>query len=29
MPEEPLAERYFDDDHEWDRVYDTFLDRHK
>ncbi|MFD1600956.1 thiamine pyrophosphate-dependent enzyme, partial [Halobellus rarus] len=29
MPEEPLAERYFDDDYEWERVYDTFLDKHK
>ena len=29
MPEEPLAERYFDDDYEWERSYDTFLDRHK
>ena len=29
MPEQPLAERYFDDDYEWERVYDTFLDRHK
>src|SRR6056297_2327776 len=29
IPEEPLAERYFDDDYEWERVYDTFLDKHK
>ncbi|MFB6251913.1 MAG: thiamine pyrophosphate-dependent enzyme [Halobellus sp.] len=29
IPDEPLAERYFDDDHEWERVYDTFLDKHK
>ncbi|MFB6092174.1 MAG: thiamine pyrophosphate-dependent enzyme [Haloquadratum sp.] len=29
MPDEPLAERYFDDDYEWERVYDTFLDKHK
>ncbi|MGQ4555430.1 thiamine pyrophosphate-dependent enzyme [Halobellus sp. GM3] len=29
MPEEPLAERYFDEDYEWERVYDTFLDKHK
>jgi len=29
MPEEPLAERYFDDDYEWERVYDSFLDKHK
>ncbi|MFP8952910.1 thiamine pyrophosphate-dependent enzyme [Natrialbaceae archaeon A-arb3/5] len=28
MPEEPLAERYFDDDAEWERSYDL-LDRHK
>ncbi|WP_232685915.1 thiamine pyrophosphate-dependent enzyme [Halobacterium zhouii] len=28
MPEEPLAERYFDDDYEWERSYD-FIDRHK
>jgi pyruvate ferredoxin oxidoreductase beta subunit len=27
MPEQPLAERYFDDDAEWERSYD-FLDRH-
>ena len=27
MPEEPLAERYFDDDYEWERSYDL-LDRH-
>ncbi|WP_049984922.1 thiamine pyrophosphate-dependent enzyme [Halobellus rufus] len=29
IPEEPLAERYFDEDYEWERVYDTFLDKHK
>ncbi|WP_160132713.1 thiamine pyrophosphate-dependent enzyme [Halococcus salsus] len=28
MPEEPLAERYFDDDYEWERSYDL-LDAHK
>jgi pyruvate ferredoxin oxidoreductase beta subunit len=28
MPEEPLVERYFDDDYEWERSYDL-LDRHK
>ena len=28
LPEEPLAERYFDDDAEWERSYDL-LDRHK
>ncbi|MFC6955053.1 thiamine pyrophosphate-dependent enzyme [Halorubellus litoreus] len=27
MPAEPLAERYFDDDYEWERSYDL-LDRH-
>jgi pyruvate ferredoxin oxidoreductase beta subunit len=29
MPREPLAERYFDDDHEWERSYDLFLDKHR
>jgi pyruvate ferredoxin oxidoreductase beta subunit len=29
MPEEPLAERYFDDDYEWERSYDRFLGKHK
>ncbi|MFB6159579.1 MAG: thiamine pyrophosphate-dependent enzyme, partial [Haloferacaceae archaeon] len=29
MPEEPLAERYFDDDYEWERSYDEFLDKHR
>jgi pyruvate ferredoxin oxidoreductase beta subunit len=29
MPEEPLAERYFDDDYEWERSHDLFLDQHK
>jgi pyruvate ferredoxin oxidoreductase beta subunit len=28
MPEQPLAERYFDEDAEWERSYDL-LDRHK
>ncbi|WP_440991367.1 thiamine pyrophosphate-dependent enzyme [Haloarchaeobius baliensis] len=28
MPEEPLVERYFDDDYEWERSYDL-LERHK
>jgi pyruvate ferredoxin oxidoreductase beta subunit len=28
MPEEPLAERYFDEDYEWERSADL-LDRHK
>ncbi|NIC00423.1 thiamine pyrophosphate-dependent enzyme [Halobacterium sp. R2-5] len=28
MPEEPLAERYFDDDYEWERSYDL-IERHK
>ncbi|MFB6069992.1 MAG: thiamine pyrophosphate-dependent enzyme [Halanaeroarchaeum sp.] len=28
MPEEPVAERYFDDDYEWERAYDELLDRH-
>jgi pyruvate ferredoxin oxidoreductase beta subunit len=28
MPEEPLAERYFDADYEWERSYD-YIDRHK
>ncbi|MFC7046165.1 thiamine pyrophosphate-dependent enzyme [Halobacteriaceae archaeon GCM10025711] len=28
MPEEPLAERYFDDGYEWERSFD-FMDRHK
>jgi len=28
MPEEPLAERYFDEDYGWERSYD-FMDRHK
>jgi pyruvate ferredoxin oxidoreductase beta subunit len=28
MPEEPLAERYYDEDYEWERTYDL-LDRHK
>ncbi len=29
MPEEPLAERYFDDDYEWERSFDNFLDKHR
>jgi pyruvate ferredoxin oxidoreductase beta subunit len=29
MPDEPLAERYFDDDHEWERTHDLLLDRHR
>jgi len=29
MPEEPLAERYFDDDYEWERSYDRFIDKHR
>jgi pyruvate ferredoxin oxidoreductase beta subunit len=29
MPEEPLAERYFDEDAEWERTYDKLLDHHK
>ena len=29
MPEEPLAEWYFDEDAEWERTYDTLLDYHK
>ncbi|MFC6785753.1 thiamine pyrophosphate-dependent enzyme [Halobaculum halobium] len=29
MPEEPLAERYFDGDYEWERSYDQFIDKHK
>jgi pyruvate ferredoxin oxidoreductase beta subunit len=28
MPETPLAERYFDEDYEWERSYD-YIDRHK
>ncbi|MFD1645127.1 thiamine pyrophosphate-dependent enzyme [Haloarchaeobius litoreus] len=28
MPDEPLVERYFDDDYEWERSYDL-LERHK
>jgi pyruvate ferredoxin oxidoreductase beta subunit len=28
MPEEPLAERYFDDDAEWERTADKLIDRH-
>ncbi|MFB6080236.1 MAG: thiamine pyrophosphate-dependent enzyme [Haloferacaceae archaeon] len=29
MPEGSLAERYFDDDYEWERSYDLFLDKHR
>ncbi len=29
MPEEPLAERYFDDDYEWERSADFLLDKHR
>ncbi|MFB6234658.1 MAG: thiamine pyrophosphate-dependent enzyme [Halopenitus sp.] len=29
MPDEPLAERYFDEDYEWERSYDKFLDKHE
>ncbi|MFW5949144.1 MAG: 2-ketoglutarate ferredoxin oxidoreductase subunit beta, partial [Halolamina sp.] len=29
MPEEPLAERYFDGDHDWERSADLFIDDHK
>jgi len=28
IPNEPLAERYFDEDHEWERSY-SYIDRHK
>ena len=28
MPDEPLAERYWDDDYEWERSYDQFIDKH-
>ncbi|MFC6988467.1 thiamine pyrophosphate-dependent enzyme [Haloplanus sp. GCM10025708] len=29
MPEEPLAERYFDEEYDWERSHDLFLDKHK
>ena len=29
MPEQPLAERYFDESYEWERSADLFLDKHK
>jgi pyruvate ferredoxin oxidoreductase beta subunit len=29
MPETPLAERYFDEEYEWERTHDLFLDKHK
>jgi pyruvate ferredoxin oxidoreductase beta subunit len=28
MPEEPLAERYFDEDAEWERTADELIERH-
>ncbi|TKX82422.1 thiamine pyrophosphate-dependent enzyme [Halorubrum sp. SD626R] len=28
MPDEPLAERYWDDEYEWERSHDMFLDKH-
>jgi len=28
MPEEPLAERYFDGDAEWERSADSLIDKH-
>ena len=28
MPEEPLAERYFEDDAEWERTADSLIERH-
>ncbi|MEF8853709.1 MAG: thiamine pyrophosphate-dependent enzyme [Haloarculaceae archaeon] len=28
MPEEPLAERYFDEDAEWERTADSLIDKH-
>ena len=28
MQDEPLAERYWDDDYEWERSYDQFIDKH-
>jgi pyruvate ferredoxin oxidoreductase beta subunit len=29
MPEEPLAERYFDEEYDWERSADHFLDKHR
>ena len=29
MPDEPLAERYFDDDYEWERSAEFLLDKHR
>ncbi|MFB6074484.1 MAG: thiamine pyrophosphate-dependent enzyme [Haloarculaceae archaeon] len=29
MPDDPLAERYFDEDYEWERTADALLERHK
>ncbi|MDG5776282.1 thiamine pyrophosphate-dependent enzyme [Haloarculaceae archaeon H-GB2-1] len=29
MPDQPVAEQYFDEDHQWDRSYDELLDLHK
>jgi len=29
MPQEPLAERYWDDDYEWERSHDEFLAKHE
>jgi pyruvate ferredoxin oxidoreductase beta subunit len=28
MPDEPLAERYFDDDAEWERCAEQLIDKH-
>jgi pyruvate ferredoxin oxidoreductase beta subunit len=28
MPDEPVAERYFDEDAEWERTADELIDRH-
>jgi len=29
IPDEPLAERYFDEDYDWERSYDEFLGKHE
>jgi pyruvate ferredoxin oxidoreductase beta subunit len=29
MPEDPLAEQYYDEDYEWERTADSLIDRHK
>jgi pyruvate ferredoxin oxidoreductase beta subunit len=29
MPKEPLAERYFDEDYDWERSADELLQHHK